>query len=297
MSGKSKKKEKQASSIIDQLQSDPFFQFHRNYWQFDENEKEQLMSKYPTDLSPAELLRLHHLNCLEHVSSEKGKAQFGDDVSDEEIEWLEGDTKDLSSDIFERLLEEDSPFRPRPGLVWQGEAGDSEQREPDFQGVFYNASLTHLGCLEVIRVDEQQLPKEMAFLPFDDIQAAVFGPSSLYRTAKIFYEHERPDEIVVVPLIYGLSWHFKHSYLHDGSFTHWGCHIESQQDFSLGIGLGHQNFKVISEEEGHTLFGIGSIGEIVIPLEFEDPKFEVKCRARGLDPDDIKKQIGTDQEE
>ena len=50
MSGKSKKKEKQASSIIDQLQSDPFFQFHRNYWQFDENEKEQLMSKYPTDL-------------------------------------------------------------------------------------------------------------------------------------------------------------------------------------------------------------------------------------------------------
>jgi hypothetical protein len=30
---------KRAPSIIDQLQSDPFFQFHRNYWQFNEKEK------------------------------------------------------------------------------------------------------------------------------------------------------------------------------------------------------------------------------------------------------------------
>jgi hypothetical protein len=137
----------------------------------------------------------------------------------------------------------------------------------------------------------------MAFIPFDDIQAVVFGPPSLYRTAKIFYEYERPDEIVAVPLIYGLSWHFKHSYLHDGSFTQWGCNIKTKQGFSLGIGLGHQDFKVVKEEEGHTLFGIGSIGQIVIPLEIEDPKFEKKCKSRGLDPDDIKKQMGIDQEE
>lgn len=86
MSAKFNKKEKQSSPIIGQLQSNPFFQFHRKYWQFDEKEKEQLLSKYPDDLSPAELLRLHHLNCLEHVTSEKGKAQFGDDVSEEEID-------------------------------------------------------------------------------------------------------------------------------------------------------------------------------------------------------------------
>jgi hypothetical protein len=291
MSGKFNKKEKQSSPIIDQLQSNPFFQLHRKYWQFDEKEKGQLLSKYPNDLSPEELLRLHHLNCLEHVTSEKGKAQFGDDVSEEEIDWLEGASKDLGAEIFERLLGADSPFRPRIGEVWQGEAGASEKREQDFQGEFYNMSLTHIGCLEVIRVDEQDLPKEITFLPFDEIRGAVFAPPSLYRFAKIFYEYERIDEVVVVPLIYGLSWHFEHSYLHDGSFTQWGCKIQSKQGFSLGIGLGHQDYKVLDSKGEQALFGLGSIAEFMIALEIEDPKFEMKCRARGMDPDDVIKQI------
>jgi hypothetical protein len=73
--------------------------------------------------------------------------------------------------------------------------------------------------------------------------------------------------------------------------TNFGCHIESKQGFVLGVGVGQQDLKIISGEGEHALFGIGSIGEIVIPLEVEDPKFDIKCRARGLDPDTIKKKM------
>ena len=40
------------------------------------------------------------------------------------------------------------------------------------------------------------------------------------------------------------------------------------------------------------MLGLGSIGEIMIPLDIKDPKFEKKCRGRGFDPDAVKKQIG-----
>ena len=291
MSGIFRKKENQPSNIIDQLESNPFFQFHRNYWQFDQKEKEQLMNKYPDDLTPAELMRLHHLNCLEHISSERGKAQFGEDVSEEELFWPEGKSKDLCAAIIEKLLEKENPYRPRPGLVWQGEAGVSDKREPDLEGIFYSASLTHLGCFEAIRIDDQKLPKEIAFIPIDEISGVVFDRTSFYRVAKIFYDSARDDEVVFVPLIYGLSWHFEQPYLHDGSFTQWGCLIESKQGLPLGIGLGHQDFKVVDGKGRQHLVGLGSIGEFIIPLDIKDPRFEEKCRARGLDPGDFKKQI------
>jgi hypothetical protein len=32
---------------------------------------------------------------------------------------------------------------------------------------------------------------------------------------------------------------------------------------------------------------LGSIGEILIVLFMDDPKFDQKCRARGLDPEEV----------
>ena len=57
-----------------------------------------------------------------------------------------------------QLLSEAGPFKPRHVAVWQGKAGESENRKEGLYGVFCNATLTHLGCIEVIHLDaEQQL--------------------------------------------------------------------------------------------------------------------------------------------
>ena len=52
------------------------------------------------------------------------------------------------------------------------------------------------------------------------------------------------------------------------------------------IGIGHQDF--VMEGNGQPVFGLGSIGEIMIVLFLDDQKFNQKCKARGLDPDDVR---------
>ena len=42
------------------------------------------------------------------------------------------------------------------------------------------------------------------------------------------------------------------------------------------------------EGDGQSLFGLGSIGEIMIALYMNDPTFDQKCKARGLDPEAVR---------
>ena len=51
---------------------------------------------------------------------------------------------------------------------------------------------------------------------------------------------------------------------------------------NAGIGIGHQDLVVGSD--GVSLVGIGSIGELAMALDVADPRFDEKCRARGIDP-------------
>ncbi len=48
---------------------------------------------------------------------------------------------------------------------------------------------------------------------------------------------------------------------------------------------------MISSNENQSIFGISSVGEIMIGLEINDPKFEIKCKARGLDPKIVMEKV------
>jgi len=98
---------------------------------------------------------------------------------------------------------------------------------------------------------------------------------------------------VIVPLLYGISWLTGSRFDHDGSLTRWVAHLPVEGlEPKPGIGVGHQDF-VLETETGETsLVGHGSVGEIMVALEIGDPRFELKCRSRGLDPDDVRRQMG-----
>jgi hypothetical protein len=228
--------------------------------------------------------------CIEYLSSEHGRKHLDEEDFDDESRWNTV-SKDICVNIVERLLKKESPFCSRTCFIWQGDPGETEQREPDFQGAFLNASLTHLGCIEVIKVDENQNPTEVDFLPFDEIQGVIFAQPSLFRAAKIFYDHEKKDEIVFVPILYGLSWLSGNQFDHDGSMTRFCCHIETKTGINLGIGLGQQDFTITDSNGNQSIFGMSSVGEIMVGLEITDPKFEVKCKARGLDPHKVKEHM------
>ncbi|OAD21419.1 hypothetical protein THIOM_002812, partial [Candidatus Thiomargarita nelsonii] len=96
----------------------------------------------------------------------------------------------------------------------------------------------------------------------------------------------KKDEIVFVPIIYGLSWLSVNQFDHDGSMTRFCCHIVTNTgtNLGLGIGLGQQDFTITDFNGNQSLFGISSVGDIMVVLDTADPKFEIKCKARGLDP-------------
>ncbi len=200
---------------------------------------------------------------------------------------------ELCRELVQRLLSQDSPYRMRHCDIWQGEAGQSGQRPPDLQGQLRNASLTHLGCLEVIHLGNQNQVRELSFIPFDDIRGVLFAPPSLFRAGKVFYE-DSSEEIVYIPLIYGVSWVTDNKYDHDGTMTRFCCHLRVDGlDMHIGIGIGHQDFLLtVPEAEGEAqIFGLGSIGEIIFALELNDPRFDQKCRSRGLDPSTVRRHM------
>jgi len=114
---------------------------------------------------------------------------------------------------------------------------------------------------------------------------------SLFRAAKILYDNDKKDEIVFVPIIYGLSWLSVNQFDHDGSMTRFCCHIETNTGIHLGIGLGQQDFTITDFNGNQSFFGISSVGDIMVVLEMTDPKFEIKCKARGLEPNKVKEQM------
>ena len=171
----------------------------QNYWTPNPDEKKRLLEKSIDDLAWEEALRLLHLACLEILSDGPCKKQ----LLDEEIalegsaDAPPGEKRDLIVRLVTQLLSEASPYKPRHVAVWQGKAGESEKRKEDLYGVFCNASLTHLGCIEVIRLDAEQQPSELKFISLDEIRGAFFDGSGLLRYGKLFFDDGRPDEIVL----------------------------------------------------------------------------------------------------
>jgi hypothetical protein len=275
---------KDAKQVVERARA-----IQQQYWTLNPDEKKRLLEKGVDDLAWDQALRLLHLACLEMISDGSGREQ----LDSEELEPGDappGENRDLIVRLVRRLRSESSPYKPRHVAVWQGEAGESDKREPDLQGVFRNASLTHLGCIEVIRLDSKQQPAELTFIPLDEIRGAVFASPALFRPEKFFFDDGRPDEIVLVPLLYGISWLSPIDFDQDGTATRFICAIEIEEgQMALSVGVGHQDFVI--EGERLALFGLGSIAEIMVTLLMDDPKFDQKCKARGLDPDEVRQSI------
>jgi len=259
------------------------------YWSPDPDALAWLRSQPLDALTWEERLRLLHLACLDLLSQDSVRQQL---MSDEitPMEAPEGPNQQLINKLLRLLLSEDSPYRRRHVAVRQRKAGEPEQRDPDLNGLFSNASLTHLGCLEVFRLGPDQAPVEVCFVPFDDLREVAFAGSTLFRYAKLFYDDGREDEVVLVPLLYGISWQTGNEFDRDGSLTRFVCHLLSEDGRrDLSIGVGHQDFVV--EGEQHTLFGLGSVEELMVSLSVSDRRFEMKCRVRGLDPTEVRQSV------
>lgn len=251
---------------------------HRAYWTPAPEERERLLQARTQGLSWRDLLRLHHLVCLDLLHA-GGLTTLGDDRFQPMADAATGPDAELCASLAERLRGPTSPYRPRLAYVTQrGNASG----EPNLRGPLANASLTHFGALEAIRLEEMR-PIAVDFVPFDALHSVHVGPPSLFPPARLDYEEPDRSEVVALPLLYGPSWFTPLTRDRDGSETSFVCHI---REVSAGIGLGHQDFT-----SGSTLFGLGSVEAIEFPLDLSAPDFEEHCRRRGLDPEQVRAAV------
>jgi hypothetical protein len=230
-------------------------------------------------LSWPERFRLHHLICLQRLNPGPERAA----------------ATEKCRQTVRRLIASDSPYRPRPAMIWQGQSAQpGSNREPDLQGEFLNPSLTHLGCLEVYRLDAADQPSTIDFVSFEELSGVLFAPSRLIRAAKLLYD-DGHNELDFVPLLYGLTWTMGNEYDREGRMTRFVMHLHEEAIGALGatgIGVGQQDFSIRKRDGGASLFGLGSVAEIAFPLDMSDPRFDEKARARGIDPDEVRRRMG-----
>lgn len=254
-------------------------------WNFEPDELADLLDTDRAVLSWRALLRLQRLTCLERLQSEDGQAHLKQQYAPRP-ESQETDADRRSLELSLRLLADTSPFKPQQAKIWQGKPGQPRQGRPGLVGACQNASLTHLGSLEVIRLDESQRPVTLDFVPFAEIARIVFGPSSLFRKAWIRYR-DHSEEIVWAPMLYELSSQSESEYIRDGRMTSFCCSVATTP-MRPGIGLGQQDLMLsLGSRSGMSMFGMGSVSEMEMigdpnapqkRSDTQDPEREVSFR-------------------
>ena len=229
----------------------------RAYWTPNADEQSRLEARGIDQLDWKELLRLHHLICLQLVNTGTERATATQKVRQ----------------TVRRLVASESPYRPRSAMVWQGESSEpARDRDPDMQGEFVNASLTHLGCLEVYRLDAAHEPTRIAFVSFEELSGVIFEAPTLVRAAGLYY-HDGRGEVVLVPMLYGLTWMIGNKSDREGRMTRFVGHLDGDETEGVpgsGMGVGQQDFCICNPNgAGTSLFAIGSVAKISFPLEME----------------------------
>jgi hypothetical protein len=151
-----------------------------------------------------------------------------------------------------RLSSPASPYRPRSATVTQRARGAAQGRV--LQGELRNASSSHFGALEVLRLDQNNHPVALGFVAFDELAAVAVGPPSLFPPSQLRFRDGRV-EVACVPLLYGVSWSSPTPSDQDGSMTRF---VALHPEIQGGLGVGHQDFLV----DG-SLFGMSSVQQIV----------------------------------
>lgn len=260
------------------------------YWTANQVELNALKGKGLQTLKWAARLRCHHLACMALLAEGAAKEQFDEgEIGDDELP--SSPQLKMVQETASLLLAADSPFRPRVAAIWQGALDPKMQRQPNAFGVCSNASLTHLGCFEVITLDDKNMLIGLEFLAYDEIHSVVMAAPAQFRMSRIFLEGGA-DIMALVPLQYGVSWKSPNDFDRDGSMTRFiGAISPSGSASSYGVGVGQQD--LTCESEGAvTLMGLSSVSQIEMVLDMRDPKFDEKCRGRGIDPNEARKRHG-----
>jgi hypothetical protein len=286
----------------------------QEYWAWKPAEWADLQARGWERLSWPQRLRLHHLNCLALLEQEPFRSQLSKEGVPTETEpATPPDHVRRCRESAERLLAEDSPYGLRCAVIWTGQSAPNDRSPPDLVGMLCNPSLTHLGCLEVVRVDDNN-PPEIGFIAFADIHKLALWEPMVFRAVKITYEGGRPGEYAFVPLMYGLTGRSPSEDILTGRKTRFVAFLGGdgpasaygiglgQQNLMIrpdvvgpaapeyGVGFGQQNF-MIRQKQGQTLFGFYSLAAANFGLGLSDPCFESKCRARGLDPAEVRRSL------
>jgi hypothetical protein len=267
----------------------------KRYWTANPEELALLEARRFETLESRELLRLHHLRCLALLDARDGILRRG-----------------LLAPVAERsakaLLGRRSPYRPRHAFTWLGAGPPEGDAIPysDFQGRTLNASLTHLGALEVIALDQAFEPARVEFLELDQVLTISLGQlaaTAPFRPARILREYGLDERVVLLPLRYGLSWFAHEPELLRGTAEHQLASVELSgladpsrapgnplDRRTLGIAVGPQRFEVLSDyredgDRGLSRFHLADAYQISLAIDQDDPRFAEKCRGRGLDPE------------
>ena len=98
-----------------------------------------MLEKNIDGLAWQETMRLLNLACLEMLSDGPCREQLLDEAIafEESTDASPGENRDLIVKLVTKLISEASPYKPRHVVVWQGNAGESDQREPNLEGIFH----------------------------------------------------------------------------------------------------------------------------------------------------------------
>lgn len=276
------------------------------YWRANPTEQAELERR--SEPSFAERLRLHHLRCLAWLDADAAlqrallapaseRAGIGPGV-------IEAPAGVLAS--LESLLARRSPFRPRHGFAWLGAGPPDTDAIPysDFQGRTINASLTHLGALEVITLDAAHEPAAIEFVPFDELLTLTLAPrepsdAAAFRPAKLLREYGLPEQIVLLPLRHGLSWYAFEPALLRGvgdDAEHEVARVRVPklgEDRSLALRVGWQRLESLSDyaHEGLASFRLVDAYQLSLAIDADDPRFADKCRGRGIEPEALRGDV------
>jgi hypothetical protein len=231
------------------------------YWTFNATEQAALAARGIESLPWPDLLRLHHLNCLEAFQADHIRQRLeSDDFSSNPQKPSEAIER--CRQTGNRLLSAESPYRPRHAAVWQRSPDAHGQQEPTAQGELGNPSLTHLGCLEALRLNEQQRPHELAFIPFGALRGVSMSTPRYFRVARLSFDGGRPDETVYLPLLYAMTWRSTSEFLREGRMTFFLEYPSGDGPASkYGLGVGQQDF-VIDTNGERTMFGHSAVAQI-----------------------------------
>lgn len=264
-------------------------QLQVQYWRFNRQEFEQLQGKLKSGTTWSQRLRLLHLCCAAMIESSEGVSvlnadEFSDDAAKHPLAGL-------TAKLAGMLLGATSPFRARNAMLWQGMLNPEVQRPPDLGGHLLNPSLSHLGCVEVLRLKDESIPNRLEFVPLHAIKGLYMATPGLFRAARLMEENGR-DEVVWLPALYGLSWRSRQSFDTDGTMTRFVMYThEAASGRDFGIGIGQQDWEVI-QEQGHQLVGINSVCELDMPIDVREAGWEAIARGRGIDPQEVRRQLG-----